>query len=71
MHLKKRLSQETVDALKKTTASAVPGEGKVEGIDFGLGPIGVALRRAFQKAAAGSAVFAHRFLEDPVLVSDA
>jgi hypothetical protein len=44
MHLKKRLAQKTIDALKKTSSAAVPGKRKIERVNLGLRSVGISRR---------------------------
>jgi hypothetical protein len=70
VHLKKRLPEETVDALEEASPATVASEGEVEGVDFGLGPVGFPWCGPFQKPGGGGAIRRDFFVQNPVLVPD-
>ncbi len=56
VHLKERLPQKAVYTLEKTSATAVPCEGKIERIDLCLRPICFACSGPFEKTGCGCAI---------------
>jgi hypothetical protein len=69
VHLEKRLPQEAVNALEKTSAPAVAREGKIERVDFRLRPVGFTGGGPFQKPGAGCAVSRNFLVQNTVLVA--
>jgi hypothetical protein len=70
VHLKKRLPEETVDALEEASPATIACEWKVEGVDFRLGPVGLACGSPFEQAGGGGAIRSDFFVQNPVLVPE-